>query len=241
MSFKDHQFCRPPNDPHQPIWRYMSYIKFFSMLETNSLYFPKISILPDKYEGFISTKTLKYLKKSVKKLKDENRRHEQYERLLLLLKTARDFLTVCSWHLNYNESTAMWNIYLIKGEGIAIKSSYHRLVNSLRNTEEDVYIGMVDYIDYDVDKIPFGNTLAPALYKRNIFEFENELRALVFLKKNIRDNGIYIKVNLNTLVESIVLAPNTENWVKDIIHDVLKRFGLEFAINESVVISEPPY
>ncbi len=241
MSFKEHEYCSPPQNPHQPIWRYMSFIKFFSLLENNSLFFPKISILPDKYEGLVSKKSLQYLKKSVEKLKDENQQNEQFERLLSLSKKARNLLTVCSWHLNFNESTAMWNVYLNKGEGLAIKSSYHRFINSLSKTKEDVYIGSVEYIDYELEKVPFGNLFATALYKRNIFEYENELRALVLLTKSIKENGIYVKVDLEKLIESIYLSPNTENWVEDLIHSALNRIGLEFSIRYSAVDSDPPY
>lgn len=186
---------------------------------------------------------MQYLKNSIKKSKELNseQQKQHYERLLDMLKDARDFLFVCSWHLNFSESAGMWGVYLNNREGLAIKSSYKSMVNCFRKTVETVYIGVVDYMNIDLDKISMNNVLIPALCKRSIFKYEQELRAIIISYEKRKTNGIYVKVDLNTLIEGIYLSPNTEEWIQKIIENALKRFGINSLILKSEVNMEPPY
>lgn len=43
----------------------------------------------------------------------------------------------------------MWGLYLRSGEGIAVRSSFKRLCDSIAIEPQDVYVGAVNYIDYD--------------------------------------------------------------------------------------------
>ena len=40
MSFEKHPVFLPPENENQKIWRYMDFIKFVSLLESRSIYFP---------------------------------------------------------------------------------------------------------------------------------------------------------------------------------------------------------
>jgi hypothetical protein len=68
------------------------------------------------------------------------------------------------WHASEHESAAMWGLYQGDGRGVAVKSTFNRLINSLQS-ERLIYAGMVRYIDYDHEAVPEGNAFAP--YRTN--------------------------------------------------------------------------
>jgi hypothetical protein len=74
-----------------------------------------------------------------------------------------------------HESAAMWKIYTITKESIAIRSTFAKLRDRL---DENCFIGTVKYIDYETDFFPHGNVLYPFVHKRKSFAYENEIRAL---------------------------------------------------------------
>ncbi len=86
--------------------------------------------------------------------------------------------------MNKYKSTAMWSIY-IRNNGVAIKSTYKRLVGCFKDTNEEINIGIVEYLVMELDKISSHNVFTLALRKRNIYEFEGELRAIYLSDKTI--------------------------------------------------------
>lgn len=84
-----------------------------------------------------------------------------------------------SWHVNEFESAAMWDLYLKSPEGIAVETTFGRLRDSFSvEPTHRVFIGTVNYIDYDTMPLPWDNSLLLALHKRKSFSHEQELRAL---------------------------------------------------------------
>lgn len=80
--------------------------------------------------------------------------------------------------MSEHESDGMWRLY--SHDGVAVRSTFHRLCASLVNEPESVYIGEIRYFDFRTEQPPtYGNTLAVAYYKRQEFEHERELRAVV--------------------------------------------------------------
>jgi len=87
-------------------------------------------------------------------------------------------MCVSCWHMNGHESAAMWKLYVDSNLGVAIQSTFARLVQSLSSAAEDVHIGIVKYIDYDYDDLPGDDRLHALMHKRREFEHERELRAV---------------------------------------------------------------
>jgi hypothetical protein len=63
---------------------------------------------------------------------------------------------ISCWHMSEHESEAMWKLYLRGFEGVAVRSTYARLSSSLAESKPLMYIGVVDYVDYDRFVIPEG-------------------------------------------------------------------------------------
>jgi len=166
-----------------------------------------------------------------------------------IMKEVRKDVYVNSWYLNEYESAAMWNLYLKSNEGIAIQSTYNHLKNCFKNNKkETVYIGQIKYIDYKKDIIwPNLGGYAQYMHKRKSFEHEKELRALVWKSepdeflggKPRTENGIYVSANLNTLIEKIVVSPESPQWVATLVKNIVKRYGIRKRVEISNLNARP--
>jgi len=163
MPHQEHPIFVAPSSPDARIWRYTDLSKFLSILDKSALYFPRVDKLTaaDPFEGYYTKSILAidHLRlddfpeewrkqsnindeKSFRMFIDAHRNMREHSRL------EREVTFVNSWHCQEYESAAMWSLYLKTQEGIAIQSTYKRLVDSLAQyTDFGVKIGMVNYID----------------------------------------------------------------------------------------------
>jgi len=240
--FAEHPtFVKPANDA--VLWRYMDFTKFVSLIDKNALFFARSDKLGDPFEGSYSRKNLEL-------------RPEIYKEIPLLaagkigdiVKNLRKVTLINCWHQSDVESAAMWKLYSQETNGIAIKSNFGQLSQSF-NCEEDVYIGQVEYINYDNDFIPEQDVISPFLRKRKSFEHEREVRALTWhpqtneegidLFKEVFEVGAYHSVDLSILIQEIIVAPYAEEWYADLVRSVVEHYKLDTPVLNSK-LSEPP-
>lgn len=171
------------------------------------------------------------------------------------VKKHREYIFVNSWHIKNHESAAMWNQYLSNNEGVAIRSNFNNLGNCFQEKKDyKIEIGIVNYIDFKTDFIPMGNLLSPFIYKRKSFEYEDELRSLIWLPPFSEDkqeiyqeknaevyNGIYIPIDVNLLIEEIFVAPKAPSWIKDLVKSLTQKFGINKEVIQSDLATSPLY
>jgi hypothetical protein len=244
MLYSEHPACNIPKDMNQKVWRYMDFTKFVFILEEQALFFPRLSSLSlsDPLEGFLTKPTVAKFRNIPEGLTAEEvaKKRAIREHNLSVLRMGRNLLFVSSWYVNSHESIAMWKLYLKSGEGVAIQSTTGRMIESFANTEDKVFIGLIDYIDYDEDEIPWDNLFYLALHKRKSFEHEREIRAIVMSPDNLP--GKLIPVDLDILIDKVFIAPNSPAWIHDLIKKVLARYGLNIdIIHHSGLEQKPMY
>jgi hypothetical protein len=207
------------------------------------LFFPKITVLPDNHEGYLNEATLKWMKDLIDTLSgvERERGEENYKNNLQVFKAIRERIGICSWHRNDTESVSMWKVFLNQSDGIAIKSTYNKLKSSFSETTENIHIGTVKYNEDSCDIIRFDGPIDLIVQKRKIYEYENELRAIVIPRLPFSDPGIYININLDILIDEIVLSPGTQPWLFDLTKGILERYHLSKPLNYSIVDRLPSY
>ena len=171
MPANEHPVFVPPSNINVKIWRYMDFTKFVSMLETSGLFFSRADKLGDPFEGS--------LPKSSGLERDEyDAAHTDGAYQVRLFRALRKWTMMSCWHMNEHESAAMWRLYAKSNEAIAVCSTYQKLRDCL---DQRFYVGVVNYIDYDHDRLPTTprNVLFPFVHKRLSFKHEDELRAVV--------------------------------------------------------------
>jgi hypothetical protein len=253
---KPHPVFVPPQNLDALIWRYTDLAKLLSLLDRSQLFFPRLDKLDDPFEGYYTKTVLALEHLSFEDLPEELKLQIPDEKALSIVignqkqmrelaKNQREITFVNSWYCNQHESAAMWSQYLKTQEGIAIRSSYQRLTESFERYQDfEVHIGMVNYLDYESDTIPFGNILAPVMFKRKSFEHERELRAVVWTLEHGKNamgsenkfkdiSGLYVAIDIPTLIERIYVTPTAPTWVRELIGSLVKRFGYTIPVVQS--------
>ena len=77
-------------------------------------------------------------------------------------------------------------LYSEADKGIAIQTTFERFTSSLQLTDEDIFAGVAQYIDYENDtfyahsshKFSAASAFTSFIHKRNIYDHEKEFRAI---------------------------------------------------------------
>jgi len=151
------------------------------LVECAALYFARADTLGDPFEGTWTKATLAYLAGSEEARDLPTEAKAAYRGLVA---ATRMCTALSCWHANDHESAAMWKLYLSSGEGVAVRSSFNRLVGSFPRYHQEpnallIYAGLVSYVDYDTEIIPLNNAYWPFVHKRMSFQHENEVRAVL--------------------------------------------------------------
>jgi hypothetical protein len=210
---------------------------------TGTAYFRRLDLLQDQFESHLSPlghqATVADLEREAvaRDLLPEG--VDPYEAAYLSVGSSieqlRASVFVNCWHCNQYESWAMWKNFGVNG--VAIRSTVGRLRDSfIRQSPEKarVYagIGEVEYIDHMVDEM---DPYLPWLYKNHMFSWEQEIR--MFTMKVSTDysiagfnedhpSGLFVPVNLDVLIESVVVAPGSDQQFREQILTLLVEAGL---------------
>lgn len=221
--YKTHREFNTPEYTHSRIWKYVDFTKLVSLLSRSELFFCRADKQGDQYEG--SYPKANYKGKTL---------NDAFLKVQRRVERMKKHIFINSWNINEHESAAMWKMYLKSNEGIAVTSTFERLKNSLQKAKENVYIGNVRYHDYELLPISTHSLFLPFIHKLKSYEFENELRAIHYLKsKTTVENGMYIKIDFKLLIEKIYVAPNAENWFKELVVQVVKDYELSIEVIDS--------
>jgi hypothetical protein len=220
--FEPHPSLNIPKDDAR-VWRYMDIGKLVSLLNTATLFFCRLDRLRDPYEGLPNTLTLGEWKG----------REASPGQMGRVYAENRLWMYVNSWHLNEFESAAMWELYLKTFEGIAVETTCGRLRDSFcAEKSHKVFIGTVNYIDYETEPVPSENALFLALHKRRSFAHEQELRALIWLLTSLDTDikvpppeGVNVRVDLLRLIRKVFVSPSAGSWYVDVVAALLEKFG----------------
>ena len=142
----------------------------------------------------------------------------------------------------------MWRLYAHSEEAVAVETEYARLTTLL---PENVFVGCINYIDYDTEWLPEGNSLYPFTHKRKSFEHEKEIRAVIQELPNQergiavgidnQSSGVTVKIDLEKLIKVVHVSPTAPRWFAGLTSDIAKKYGLSAPIKQSDLYSSPVY
>ena|SRR5271168_331640 len=200
MPYQPHPSFRTPEE-RVVIWRYMDLAKLCALLVDKALYFctPAVLAQADPFEGqpFLSIDDIKrdlttasgddisritysdFTRKApfVAYLKRNGLTLQEYLKRRWSAFMHANFVNC--WHMNDDESQAMWKIYAGENAGIAVQSTVGRLIKALSKDSQPVHIDEITYVDRSqYIRQRKGTSRSPYMYKRKEFEYEKEMRAL---------------------------------------------------------------
>ena len=243
--YKEHSsFDAIPDDTK--IWRFMDFKKFKDLIKTRSLFFARPKTFKDPWEGYLTKKHFE--ESSYAGLPIFSRKFSIDFAKNSHPAMTRENLGVCCWHINEVESEAFWSKYSKKG--IVIQSTFGRLKDSFKGSNyHNVYIGKVKYIDHEVEFVDIRNLFNSILWKRKSFEYENELRAVIWEQEFFGEGspipftnskGQLVNVDLEALIENIITTPfEKKNKFHNKVNKLLKKQGLNIQCLKSNLMDDP--
>lgn len=240
------------------LWRFMDFTKFVSILKSRALYFARADQFEDPFEGakgllenkprwdgfymgFFAGSYANPPEGTDFNLTPDEVANESL-RLLREMEAAglRGLSTtfINCWHENPHESEAMWKLYVAALDyGVSIRTTYNRLYKAL-SRDPDISIGRVNYVDFSSRFVGINDCF---WHKRVAFKHEQEVRLII---KDFRANdefGKLVPVKLDTLIESIHLSPTSPSWFRNLVEDVMSKYGLTSKIESSRMTDQPFY
>jgi hypothetical protein len=261
-------FSPPPDDAR--LWRYIDLTKLLALLEDRALHFCRADLLGDPFEGSVASPMAEPPERAV----DEHGvpftpeaidgLRKAWPQLRQARNAQRRWTYVSCWNRSEIESDALWGRYVRADAGIAIRTTFARLVRSFGepappvdqrpNPDPDavnsVYIGSVSYVDYATALWPGGNLFWPFVHKRLSFLYEAEVRAVVSDIPTTAAGIDYlarcppsklIAVNLDELVESVFVSPVAPDWFADLTDKVVRHYGLTAPVRQSELAASPQF
>ena len=215
--------------------------KYISLLKSRSLFLTRIDLLGDPAEGRLTRKNWEHTQEDPNK--ENLARH--------ISKSRKMFYANC-WHMNPVESAGMWSIYTSSDKGIAISTTAGELKSLLRPTKQKMYyFGKVNYIDRVSEEIGTDFVFRICVSKGKYYEYENEARIIHWLTNSyIEENsgktidspyntmeyvhgdkptpdGVALEIDIDRLIHKIVIAPNTPQWLYDLLISVTQVYGFD--------------
>ena len=236
------------------IWRYLDFTKLVSLFESKTLFFSRADKLGDPFEGAwprLNVEGRRTIPPDVTKDKEATYLN-QMQGLSEILRAWPTCNAVNCWHINENESAAMWRLYLKSNEGIAIQSTFAGLRDAIIDPRL-VYIGIVKYIDYDTQWFDAGNLFNALIHKRKSFEHERELRAVVNVDQDGGESetvecrrtkigdGEDIAIDVQKLVHAIYVTPDAPKWIVGLTQSLVTRYGFAIPVIQSRLQDSPLY
>ena len=246
------------------IWRYMDIDKYISFIEKNALFFCRADKFSDKHEGSIPAKEVEYRIQETRnsaalfrKPFDEESAMKSSDGFKTVHQEIKKSTAINCWHINKNESDAMWKLYMKCNRGVAVQSSAKRILKTIDETKEEIEMSKIRYIDYENDAwyhpvdFPYRNYSFTTAFRHKRIEFihEQEFRLFHHIESVINideywdlqenKNGKFIEINLVTLVDKIWLPPKVDKKTKAKIIDVTKDRGFDFQFVDSKLQNDP--
>lgn len=231
------------------IWRYTNLPKLISLFEKKSLWFTRLDVLSDENEGELPVENQIDMFLDLTRRFPDMRPEEALERVSKSVSNVSKYIKftlVNSWSITEAESYALWKIYLGNSPfGIAIKTNFGLLKQSLSIADDDINVFLIKYIKTYGEKLEEKNQDNVIGYKYEFYNYEKELR-LAIKNQFIRDvasNGLkprfdlgkYVLVDLDILLQKVVTPPKAPNWFEDVIISLVKKYNIKTEVERSTI------
>lgn len=139
---------------------------------------------------------------------------------------------------------ALWQLYAGVSSSVAITSTIGKLVTAALNWQQNVLIHKVRYIDHfkNPDMI-IGRYTDLLQFKHKAYQYEDEVRIVVSRQGDQWEqnpDGLRLPLgDLNTLIRSVVVAPEAGSWFFELVGDVTKEFGVSSPVRRSKMTHLP--
>lgn len=280
-------FDRPPVSLR--LWRYTDIPKFIELLTSGTLWLTNAEVLAhdDPFEGMPGPvqfphrmwRTIEDVPEPLRRQILANREREpeltddqifrgwfmgEEQRCIMTRSGRRDFYVSC-WHAAQHESAAMWKIYGTPGAGVAVITNGARLETALAASEQDTYLGAIQYRDPTYFQIGTPNAFDPMMIKSVSYAYEQEVRLVHWRTGEFHDAlanfnwndetlrfddliddprplrpGVSLACEIDVLIERVIVSPFAAPWYAPMIERLRDKLEYSFPVHTSKLLSAPP-
>lgn len=243
---KQHLSFNIPDHINATIWRYSSIEKLESLFEKKALYFCRADLLGDEYEGSYSDPTIQ--KRPI--FYEGASKHFLETGLSEMSKSFRLCTYINCWHVNSEESIAMWKFYSKDYKSTAIKSSINSLKLSILDTQREFCLGFINYINYKKQYMSEANGFIPFFHKQKAYEHEKEFRIIADELDKIGEiqngklkplKGLFIEIDVKLLIHSIIISPYANADFERKVRELLNNYKLADKLIKSDLLRPPKF
>ena len=220
------------------LWRYMSLAKYLSLLETKSLWLARADTFEDKQEGKLPDRMLMYGEQAYTNIPNDTGQVESVHKFQeLLIKNA----FISCWHQNLEENMVMWELYGRERTSVAIRSLAVDLMENIHYQflpGNFLNIKPVKYVNSD--EIEREILYEDCFYhKRRHFSHENEVRISLDTYSVTHPNretpsGYALPMNLEKVIQSVFVHPDSEDWFYNSVASVTEKYGLSCTVQRGL-------
>ena len=222
------------------LWRYLDAAKFLSLLDGPGLHLTRGDQFADKFEGTF-TKSLKHAIEASYEKQDIQMTVEEFKKRL------RERVFVNCWRQGKDDSMAMWSLYGRSEFSVAVTTTVGQLRKEACtwSLPYDTSIKKVTYLkhwrDPELNANPYSNVFS---YKVTAYDYENEVRVIVdrfheTFDEEPAEKGLFMPLNLNRFLRSIVVAPEAPEWFFGTVQRACIKYGITTPVHRSKLATEP--
>ena len=223
MILTDKPYIEIPPDS-TPLMHYLNIYQLLSILRSKQLIFSSVSLYKDALEATLTSPSYdevsKYLLWEDKTPVQKDEGYEYHKKrgtdksdkfwydhywddelwkidtfAYLISSFSRHFMFTHCWSISDTENILMWDRYKYQNSTIAIKTTMNGIESALNETEAQLYIGKIQYKDYQTEHITgfqgyAGKNLSdpetieelfyqPVFHKEILYQSENEVRIIM--------------------------------------------------------------
>lgn len=221
----------------QSLWRYMDLAKFVSMLEQNALWLARADTFRDRHEGRFPDEMRILIEKAYEGFctDGESSVKDADDFQDYLLKNA----FVSCWHRNSDENMVMWEIYGRDNNAVAVQTTVGSMAKSIDASNLIGHSLKLKRVVYQkADEIPGAIPYEDCFFrKRPHFSFEREVRISLdtYSPSNPSKRTKYghkLPVHVNTLVEKILVHPDSQDWYLSVIRSIADRYSIDAPVSQ---------
>jgi hypothetical protein len=259
-----------PVDFNEPVWRYSQPWKLLRDLGHKTLHLTLLDVLRQKCDPYecsvppsvhdddlpllIGSSMTTWEQEMIDGVSGEHHsvwsQEDGWTRVAHLRRGLLRIAHASCWRIGEEESEAMWKLYCGADEGIAVRSTFAKLRDSV--TDPHTCVSLINYFHYKTGRMPRRkHNWDPALNKRSAFKHEQEVRVLrydpVDWDRAVADRtfmaaaNIELPWNMADIVDQIVVHPQSSTAYFETVRTAVARLAPTLAdrVIRSEIVTEP--
>ncbi len=207
--------------------------KFLDLLHSRALYLRRSDGFTDRLEGALFPSFRESMNQAFAQGITSFDADHFYSR-------ARKENYVSCWSIGARDNMALWQLFGDLKTSVALTSTINRLVFCGVAWSRPMQLHKVRYVDHrQVRTDAMGSFSDPLKYKSDAYKFEREIRIIIPQQElGSVDNPMGIRLavpDLNSLVRSVVVAPDADVSFFGALRDLCSRYGLTAPVRRSAL------